>query len=118
MRADRFIEQSPRLLTTPGRDDWEVRAVGALLSVGGQVALSGASARFAWGLERHEPNDLHLIVLASRVRPSATACGSLARGTSRRVHASVWPHRTTVEHSVLSEDCRGASHRPRTAKTS
>ena len=38
--------------TTPGRDDWELRAVAVLLSVGGPVALAGASARFAWGLER------------------------------------------------------------------
>ena len=150
VRADRFIEQTPRLrarvlgqaglvsrtqalsagigleairwavasgrwvavhpgvyLTTPGRDDWDVRAVGALLSVGGQVALGGASARFAWGLERHEPKALHLIVPASRRAPVRDRMRvTRTRHFEERVHASAWPHRTTVEHSVLEVQAR------------
>jgi len=150
MRADRFIEQSPRLrarvlgqaglvtraqaltagvgvealrwavtsgrwatvhpgvyLTTPGRDDWEVRAVGALLSVGGPVALSGASARFAWGLERREPHVLHLVVPADRRAPVRDGIRvTRTRHFEERVHASAWPHRTTVEHSVLEVQAR------------
>ncbi|MFM6852067.1 MAG: hypothetical protein ACKOVB_23485 [Terrabacter sp.] len=53
-------------LTTPGRDDWEVRAVAMLLSVGAPVAMGGSSARFAWGLERREPEVAHVIVPAAR----------------------------------------------------
>ncbi len=39
--------------------------------------------RFAWGLERREPHVLHLSSPPTGVRPSATASGSLAAGTSR-----------------------------------
>ncbi|WP_076261089.1 type IV toxin-antitoxin system AbiEi family antitoxin domain-containing protein [Intrasporangium flavum] len=145
MRADRVIEQSPRLrarvrgqsglitrtqaldagigieavrwalasgrwtaphpgvyLTTPGRDDWEVRAVATMLPVGGLVALTGASARFAWGLERRLPQKTHVIVPAGRRAPVR---GDLTVTRSRRfdewIHPTAWPHRTTVEHSVL-----------------
>lgn len=89
-------------LTTPGRDDWEVRTVAILLSVGGRVALAGPSARFAWGLERREPETARLIIPASRRAPVR---GGLAvtrtRHFDERVHRTAWPHRTTVEHSVL-----------------
>ncbi len=37
-------------LTTPGRGDWEVRAVAALLHLGAGAALFGRSAAYAWGL--------------------------------------------------------------------
>jgi hypothetical protein len=36
-------------LTTPGRDDWEVAVVAALLAVGSPSCLVGTSAGEAWG---------------------------------------------------------------------
>ena len=89
-------------LTTPGRDDWEVRTVAILLSVGGRVALAGPSARFAWGLERREPETARLIIPASRRAPvRAGLAVTRTRHFDERVHQTAWPHRTTVEHSVL-----------------
>ncbi|MGW5241323.1 type IV toxin-antitoxin system AbiEi family antitoxin domain-containing protein [Monashia sp. NPDC004114] len=89
-------------LTAPGRDDWEVRAVAALLYIGGDVALAGTSAALAWGLERREPEDVEVIVPAGRrasIRPGIAVTRSRVFG--RRVHPTAWPHRTTVEHTVL-----------------
>ncbi|GAA2475651.1 hypothetical protein [Terrabacter carboxydivorans] len=145
MRADRVLEQTPRLraqvkgqagldtrgqavasgigdeairwalatgrwttahpgvyLTTPGRDDWEVRAVAALLFVGGPVALCGPSAALAWGLDRREPGAVHVIVPAGRrasIRPGIVVLRS--RRFDERIDGFAWPHRTTVEHTVL-----------------
>ena len=89
-------------LTTPGRDDWEVRAVAALLFVGGPVALAGPSAAFAWGLDRHEPPAVQVLVPAGR--RASTRAGVEVTRTRRfdeRIHPIAWPHRTTVEHTVL-----------------
>jgi hypothetical protein len=108
LASGRWLTVHPGVyLTTPGRDDWEVRAVGALLSVGGRVALAGASARFAWGLERQEPQTLQLIVPASRRAPVREGVSvTRTRHFEERVHATAWPHRTTVEHSVLEVHAR------------
>src|SRR5690349_7486644 len=63
LRSQRWVALHPGVyLTTPGRSDWEVRAVAALLHVGAPVALAGASAALAWGLERREPASVHLVV--------------------------------------------------------
>lgn len=89
-------------LTTPGRDDWEVRAVAALLFVGRPAALAGPSAALAWGLERREPGSVHLVVPAGR---RASTRGGIdvmrSRRFDERIDDRAWPHRTTVEHTVL-----------------
>lgn len=89
-------------LTTPGRDDWEVRAVAALLFVGRPAALAGPSAALAWGLERREPESVHVIVPAGRrasIRDGIDVTRS--RRFDERVDDWAWPHRTAVEHTVL-----------------
>ncbi|MGO4602245.1 type IV toxin-antitoxin system AbiEi family antitoxin domain-containing protein [Terrabacter sp. 2YAF2] len=89
-------------LTLPGRDDWEVRAVAALLFVGTPVALAGPSAALAWGLERREPDAVHVVVPAGR-RASTRAGIQVTRSRrfADRVDDWAWPHRTTVPHTVL-----------------
>lgn len=104
LASGRWVALHPGVyLTTPGRDDWEVRAVSVLLSVGGPVALAGSSARFAWGLERREPETADVVIPAARraaVRPGLVV--TRTRRFDEQVHATAWPHRTTVEHSVLA----------------
>jgi hypothetical protein len=103
LRSQRWVALHPGVyLTTPGRSDWEVRAVAALLHVGAPVALAGASAALAWGLERREPASVHLVVPSRRrasTRPGLIVTRS--RRFSQRVDELAWPHRTTVEHTVL-----------------
>ncbi|WP_374969806.1 type IV toxin-antitoxin system AbiEi family antitoxin domain-containing protein [Terrabacter sp. BE26] len=89
-------------LTAPGREDWEVRAVAALLFIGGPVALCGPSAALAWGLKRREPESVHVIVPVGRratIRPGIEVLRS--RRFDERIDGWAWPHRTTVEHTVL-----------------
>lgn len=99
-------------LTLPGRDDWEVRAVAALLFVGPPVALAGPSAALAWGLERREPDSVHVVVPAGR-RASVRAGIEVARSRrfSERVDDWAWPHRTTVPHTVLDLGMRASLDR-------
>jgi hypothetical protein len=103
LASGRWVALHPGVyLTAPGRDDWEVRAVAALLAVGAPAALAGASARYAWGLERRQPETLHVLVPAGRRAPVRDGIAvTRTRHFEGRVHPSAWPHRTTVEHSVL-----------------
>ncbi len=90
-------------LTTPGRDDWEVRAVAALLYLGTGAALCGRSAGFAWGLLDSPGGDIWAVVPETR-RGGTRGDGILvsrSRHAASRVHPEAWPHRTTVEHTVL-----------------
>ena len=89
-------------LTTPGRDDWEMRAVAALLKVGPGAALRGRSAGFAWGLVRGEPAPIEVVIPAVR-RVEAVAGISIQRSrlVPARVHPTQWPHRINAEHTVL-----------------
>ncbi|HET8593941.1 MAG TPA: type IV toxin-antitoxin system AbiEi family antitoxin domain-containing protein [Intrasporangium sp.] len=88
-------------LTSPGRDDWEVRAVAALLAIGRPSALCGPSAGAAWGLTSAPAGDVHVLVPFGRRgvdRPGMTVVRS--RRFTERVHPQAWPHRTTAEHTV------------------
>ena len=88
--------------TTPGRDDWEMRAVAALLCVGAPAALCGASAASAWGLVPEPSGAVSVVVPAGRrgtSRPGIEVTRS--RQMLGRVHPSAWPHRVTAEHAVL-----------------
>ncbi|HET8593607.1 MAG TPA: type IV toxin-antitoxin system AbiEi family antitoxin domain-containing protein [Intrasporangium sp.] len=88
-------------LTEPGRDDWETRAVAALLFVGLPAALSGVSAAHAWGLARAD-DEIHVIVPMNRRRTRRSGIIShRTRAFTSRVHPRAWPHRTTAEHTVL-----------------
>lgn len=108
--SGRWVRVHPGVyLTTPGRDDWELRAVAALLAVGSPSCLFGQSAGEAWGLvPRTEPasdqslDDVSVVVPFDR--GAATVDGitvSRSRHFAARVHPTEWPHRTTVEHTVL-----------------
>ncbi|HET7397924.1 MAG TPA: hypothetical protein VFJ94_05320 [Intrasporangium sp.] len=89
-------------LTMPGRDDWEMRAVAALLCVGAPAALCGPSAGHAWGLVSEPTGGVTVVVPAGRrgtSRPGIEVTRS--RHMLERVHPSAWPHRVTAEHAVL-----------------
>jgi hypothetical protein len=89
-------------LTEPGRDDWETRAVAALLFVGCPSALCGRSAAHAWGLTSSPDDEIHVLVPAGRRRSTRPGIAvTRSRRFVERVHAEAWPHRTTVEHTVL-----------------
>ncbi|MEP6650382.1 MAG: type IV toxin-antitoxin system AbiEi family antitoxin domain-containing protein, partial [Lapillicoccus sp.] len=49
-------------LTQPGRADWWTRAYAAHLACGPDAAWSHHTAAYAWGLLRHEPRVIELVV--------------------------------------------------------
>lgn len=88
--------------TMPGREGWETRAVAALLHAGAGSALCESSAAYAWGLVRQAPDPISVVVPAARrVRPVTGVVVTRSRHALERVDATAWPHRTTVEHTVL-----------------
>ncbi|MDN5795436.1 MAG: type IV toxin-antitoxin system AbiEi family antitoxin domain-containing protein [Intrasporangium sp.] len=89
-------------LTTPGRDDWTMRVVAALLAIGTPCALCGPSAGTAWGLTPEVEGDVQVLVPLGRCgmdRPGITVVRS--RRFDDRVHPEAWPPRTTAEHTVF-----------------
>jgi hypothetical protein len=89
-------------LTEPGRSDWEVRAVAALLACGKGAALSHQSAAYAWGLQRAAGERLRIVVPAGRHIAAPDGVTVLrSRSADERTDETAWPHRTTVEHTLL-----------------
>ena len=89
-------------LTTPGRDDWEMRAVAALLHAGPGSALFGRSAGHAWGLLASEPTDIEVVIPAERrVRAPEGVLIRRSRTVPDRIHPTEWPHRVRAEHTVF-----------------
>jgi hypothetical protein len=103
LSSGRWVRLHPGVyLTEPGRNDWEVGALAALLSCGTGAALSHQSAAYAWGLQRGAGEALRLVVPAGRhiVAPTGV-CLVRSRSAVERTHDTAWPHRTTVEHTLL-----------------
>ncbi len=89
-------------LTTPGRDDWEMRCVAALLAIGAPSALCGPSAGAEWALTSRPEGEVHVLVPYARRgldQPGITVVRS--RHFADRVDPQAWPHRTTPEHTVF-----------------
>jgi hypothetical protein len=88
--------------TTPGRDDWESRALAALLRIGIPAALCGPSAGFLWGLIPHPGPDIHVAVPVDR-RPEATVGIVVTRSqyAYQRTDERAWPHRISLDHTVF-----------------
>jgi hypothetical protein len=103
LSSGRWVRLHPEVyLTTPGRDDWEVRSTAAVLWAGRGAALSGTSAGYAWGLVRGEPQVLEVVVPADRrVRDAEVVTVSRSRWLPRRVDPTGWPHRISAPHTVL-----------------
>lgn len=103
VKSGRWLTMQPGVyLTEPGRRGWEVQAVAALLFVGRPSALSGISAAHAWGLVRDPGAAIEVLVPYGRrqsARPGIVTRRS--RHFDTRVDPDAWPHRTTVEHTVL-----------------
>jgi hypothetical protein len=89
-------------LTTPGRADWEMRAVAALLHAGSGSALCGNSAGHAWGLVRSEPKEIEVVIPAHRrARAPEGIVIRRSRALEGRIHPTEWPHRIVAEHTVF-----------------
>lgn len=103
LQSGRWVRLHPGVyLTEPGRNDWEVTAMAALLACGRGAALSHESAAYAWGLLKGPGSGVRVIVPAGR---NVTAPDGVDVVRSRtavdRTHETAWPHRTTVEHTLL-----------------
>ncbi|WP_256793781.1 hypothetical protein [Terrabacter sp. Ter38] len=103
LTSGRWIAVHPGVYQTmPGRQDWETLAVAALLHAGRGSALCGSSAGYLWGLVRAAPDQIRVVVPATRrVRDVPGVVISRSRHALDRVDPVSWPHRTTVEHTVL-----------------
>jgi hypothetical protein len=94
-------------LTRPGRNDWLVTAMAALLRVSSgalaaDAALCGSSAAYLWGLERRPPPVVELVV--PERRKVAEPSGAQVRRSTRwddLVHELAFPWRTTAAATVL-----------------
>ena len=103
LRSGRWVAEHPGVyLTTPGRGDWAVRSMGAVLWAGPGAALARASAGYAWGLLRAEPADIEVVVPADRrVRDADRVVVTRSRWVAERVDPHAWPHRISAAHTVL-----------------
>ena len=103
IRRGRWVRVIPGIYQTlAGRDDWETRAVAALLHAGKGAALFGRSAGYVWGLVRSEPETIEIVIPADRrVRAPGGVAIRRSRTLGNRVHPTEWPHRVVVEHTVL-----------------
>ena len=101
-------------LTEPGRSDWLVRGMAALLwsQSGGleaDAAFCGHSAAFLWGLERDPPPGVELVV-PERRRVVAMP-GIVVRRSMRwenLIHETAYPWRTTLPATVLDLAAKGS----------
>ena len=95
-----------RLPHGPGRSDWEVRAVAALLYLGPGSALFGRSAAFAWGLV-DAPGEVIRAVLAKTRR--VTEGRRRAAGSLCGLAGSRWPAaRASSPSSSPTSSCHAA----------
>lgn len=103
LESGRWLRLHPGVyLTEPGRDDWSMHAVAALLNVGPPVALWGRSAGHAWSLLTDTGDTISVVVPFARSgRPRDGIRVIRSRHMRDRVDPSAWPHRTTAEDTVL-----------------
>lgn len=103
LASGRWVRIHPGVyLTRPGRDDWEMRAVAALLHAGRGAALCLRSAAHAWGLLKAEPALIEVVVPAARrVRNARGVVIRRSRFVPERTDEHAWPHRIVPEHTVL-----------------
>lgn len=88
--------------TVPGREGWDVRAMAALLWAGDGALLFRASAGYACGLVRAEPDVVDVAVPAERrVRAADGVQVSRSRRLQGRADPVAWPHRVTAAHTVF-----------------
>lgn len=103
LASGRWVTVHPGVyLTEPGRGDWEMQAVAALLHLGPGAALHRRSAAFAWGLVRSPGPSIQAIVPATR--RGGTRAGVVvtrSRHTSERTDPTAWPHRIRLEHTIF-----------------
>lgn len=110
LRRGRWVVVHPGVyLTTPGRDEWELRAVAALLWAGRGAALWGTSAAHSAGLVRAQPDPIRVVVPATRnVQSAPGVLVSRSRHLPERVDPKAWPHRVTVSHTVFDVAASGS----------
>jgi len=106
--SGRWVRRLPGVfLTKPGRADWGVSAMSALLwaqgpEIAASAAFRGRSAAYLWGLERNPPEVVELVV--SYARTIAPPEGVRIRRSMRwdgLVDDLAYPWRTTVAATVI-----------------
>ena len=102
-------------LTKPGRDDWNGRAMAALLHAlsgapAADAALCGRSAAHLWGLEPKPPGIVE-IVIPERRRVVAPAGVSVRRAFrfDAMVDDRAYPWRTSVASTLLDVGAKGSA---------
>ncbi|MBB2985051.1 type IV toxin-antitoxin system AbiEi family antitoxin domain-containing protein [Terracoccus luteus] len=103
VESGRWVRMHPGVyLTTPGRDDWETRALAVLLHLGVPSALCGRSAAYLWGLVPSPGREIEVVVGSTRnPDPVPGVQVRRSRHAVRRTHETAWPHRTDAENTVL-----------------
>jgi len=101
--SGRWIVVHPGVyLTTPGRSDWSVRAMSALLWAGAGAVLYRVSAGYAWGLVRAEPEVIEVAVPYPRLVTSRELIAvTRSRTSPARLDPLAWPHRISAPHTAL-----------------
>ncbi len=103
LSSKRWVAVFPGVyLTSPGRNDWSVRSMAAVLHVGEDAVLSHASAAFSYGLRRSPPDRVEILIPHERrVREPEGIRIQRCRELARRIDDRAMPGLTTVEHTVL-----------------
>ena len=102
LEAERWVVVHPGVyLTTPGRSDWSVRSMAALLWAGRGAVLFGGSAGYAWGLLHAEPDVVHVAVPYPRLVSGRPGVAIKRRTSASRVDPYAWPHRIASTHTVF-----------------
>jgi len=103
LSSKRWVAVFPGVyLTSPGRNDWSVRSMAAVLHVDEDAVLSHASAAFSYGLRRSPPDRVEILIPHERrVREPEGIRIQRCRGLARRIDDRAMPGLTTVEHTVL-----------------
>lgn len=89
-------------LTTPGKDDWFMRATAALLHAGDGAALCGESAAYLWALRKDPPRHVDIAIpLARRLTARDGIRFSRRQGIETLADEMTFPWRTTIPVTVL-----------------
>lgn len=101
--SGRWVRVHPGVyLTVPGRDDGQVRALAVLLHIGTPSALCRAGAAYLWRPARAPGPTLEVVVGASQnPGPIEGVVVRRSKHAIERTHETAWPHRTTVEQTIL-----------------
>lgn len=111
LSTKRWVTAYPGVyLTSPGRNDWPVRSMAAVLAAGKDAALSHTSAAFSYGLRKSPADRVEILVPhARRVLAPDGIRVQRCRRLAERIDEQAMPAQTTVEHTVLDLAAEGTA---------